>query len=42
MPEIPHNAAGPRMDPPVSDPVPPRINPAATAAPVPEDDPAVK
>ena len=42
MPAMPHNAAGPRIDPPVSDPVPPRIIPAATAAPVPEDDPAVK
>src|SRR6185369_14958416 len=42
MPEMPQSAAGPRIDPPVSDPVPPRISPAATAAPVPEDDPAVK
>ena len=32
---MPHSAAGPRMLPPVSDPVPPRMNPAATAAPVP-------
>ena len=42
MPAMPQSAAGPRIDPPVSDPVPPRISPAATAAPVPEDDPAVK
>src|SRR4051812_9316148 len=42
MPAMPHSAAGPRIDPPVSDPVPPRIIPAATAAPVPDDEPAVK
>ena len=42
MPAMPHSAAGPRIEPPVSDPVPPRIIPAATAAPVPDDDPAVK
>ena len=42
MPAMPHSADGPRIDPPVSDPVPPRITPAATAAPVPDDDPAVK
>ncbi len=42
MPAMPHSAAGPRIEPPVSDPVPPRISPAATAAPVPDDDPAVK
>src|SRR5450759_2242217 len=42
MPAIPHSAAGPRMEPPVSEPVPPRISPAATAAPVPLLDPAVK
>ena len=42
MPAMPQSAAGPRIEPPVSDPVPPRIRPAATAAPVPEDDPAVK
>ena len=42
MPAMPHSAAGPRIDPPVSDPVPPMISPAATAAPVPDDDPAVK
>src|SRR5258708_28021564 len=39
---MPHKAAGPRIDPPVSDPVPPRISPAATAAPVPLLLPAVK
>ena len=42
MPAMPQSAAGPRIDPPVSDPVPPRISPAATAAPVPDDDPDVK
>ena len=33
---------GPRIEPPVSEPVPPSTIPAATAAPVPDDDPAVK
>src|SRR5476649_844375 len=42
MPAMPQSAAGPRIDPPVSDPVPPRMRPAATAAPVPDDDPAVQ
>src|SRR5579862_6496078 len=42
MPAMLHSAAGPRIEPPVSDPVPPRISPAATAAPVPDDEPAVK
>src|SRR4051794_10878969 len=42
MPAMPHSAAGPRIEPPVSDPVPPRIMPEATAAPVPDDEPAVK
>ena len=42
MPAMPQSAAGPRIEPPVSDPVPPMIRPAATAAPVPEDEPAVK
>ena len=42
MPATPHNAEGPRIEPPVSEPVPPMTRPAATAAPVPEDDPAVK
>ena len=41
IPAMPQNAAGPRMEPPVSEPVPPSTSPAATAAPVPEDDPAV-
>src|SRR6516225_2207398 len=34
MPAMPHSAAGPRIEPPVSVPMPPRINPAATAAPL--------
>ena len=42
MPAMPHSAAGPRIEPPVSEPVPPRISPAATAAPVPDEEPAVK
>jgi len=42
MPTMPQSAAGPRMEPPVSEPVPPRMRPAATAAPVPEEDPEVK
>ena len=42
MPAMPHSAAGPRIEPPVSEPVPPRIMPDATAAPVPDDEPAVK
>ena len=42
MPASPHSAAGPRIEPPVSDPVPPRIIPDATAAPVPDDEPEVK
>ena len=42
IPANPHSAAGPRIEPPVSDPVPPSTMPEATAAPVPEDDPAVK
>ena len=42
MPAMPQSAAGPRIEPPVSEPVPPRIIPAATAAPVPEEEPAVK
>src|ERR1700722_10459743 len=41
-PAIPHNAAGPRIEPPVSVPIPHRMTPAATAAPVPLLDPAVK
>ena len=39
---MPHSEAGPRIEPPVSEPVPPRIIPAATAAPVPLDEPEVK
>ena len=39
MPAMPHSAAGPRIEPPVSEPVPPRIMPDATAAPVPEKNP---
>src|ERR1700759_4370015 len=42
MPAIPHSADGPRIEPPVSEPVPPSTSPAATAAPVPDDEPAVK
>src|SRR5947209_8699506 len=42
MPAMPHSAAGPRIEPPVSEPVPPSTRPAATAAPVPDDEPAVK
>src|SRR5215467_11662831 len=42
MPAIPHSAAGPRIEPPVSDPVPPSTMPDATAAPVPDDEPEVK
>src|ERR1700712_736337 len=42
MPAMPHSAAGPRIEPPVSVPMPHRIMPEATAAPVPLDDPAVK
>ena len=42
MPAMPHNAAGPRIEPPVSVPMPPRNSPAATPAPVPLLLPAVK
>src|SRR5205823_10510818 len=42
MPAMPHRAAGPRIEPPVSVPIPPRISPAATPAPVPLLLPAVK
>src|SRR4051812_9053739 len=38
---MPHQDAGRRMEPPVSEPVPPRMTPAATAAAVPEEEPAV-
>ncbi len=36
---MPQNAAGPRIDPPVSDPRAPTVRPAASAAPEPLDDP---
>src|SRR4051812_49773311 len=36
---MPHQAAGPRIDPPVSVPIAPMHNPAATAAPEPEEEP---
>src|SRR5437667_28534 len=39
---MPHRAAGPRIEPPVSEPSAPGIKPAATAAPVPLDEPPVK
>src|ERR1700728_938226 len=42
MPAMPHSAAGPRIEPPVSEPVLPKMKPAATAAPVPDEEPAVK
>src|ERR1700716_4346050 len=38
-PAMPHHAAGPRIDPPVSLPIAPMHSPAATAAPDPDDDP---
>src|SRR5947207_11441229 len=39
---MPHRAAGPRIEPPVSEPSAPGTNPAATAAPAPLDEPPVK
>jgi len=42
MPVMPQSAAGERIEPPVSDPVPPSTKPAATAAPVPLLLPPVK
>ncbi len=36
---MPQYAAGPRIEPPVSDPIAMRTSPAATAAPEPDDDP---
>src|SRR5204863_441533 len=42
MPARPQKAAGPRIEPPVSLPVPPSTRPAATEAPVPLDEPPVK
>src|SRR5215212_7485873 len=41
-PVMPQNDAGPRIEPPVSDPSDAGINPAASAAPEPLDDPPVK
>ena len=38
IPASPHHAAGPRIEPPVSDPIAARTNPAAIAAPEPDDD----
>src|ERR1051326_1684467 len=42
MPARQQNAEGPRIEPPVSLPVPPSTRPAATEAPVPLDEPPVK
>src|SRR5215475_11161468 len=39
---MPHSAAGPRIEPPVSEPSAAGTNPAATAAPEPLDEPPVK
>ena len=39
MPTSPHRAAGWRIEPPVSEPMPSAANPAATAAALPPDDP---
>src|SRR5690554_2497625 len=39
---MPQRAAGPRIDPPVSDPIAPKTKPAATAAPEPLLDPPLK
>src|SRR5215218_6449898 len=36
---MPHQAAGPRIEPPVSVPIAPMHRPAATAAPEPEEEP---
>src|SRR5882724_8938648 len=36
---MPHQAAGPRIEPPVSVPIAPTHSPDATAAPEPDDDP---
>src|SRR5205085_11091533 len=41
-PARPHNEAGPRIDPPVSDPSAIGTSPAATAAPEPLEEPPVK
>mgnify|MGYP005807340105 CR=1 FL=1 len=37
---MPHTPAGPRIEPPVSEPIAPAQRPAATAAPEPLDEPA--
>jgi hypothetical protein len=42
MPEVPQSAAGLRVDPHVSDPVPPMINPAAMALALPLLEPEVE
>src|SRR5499425_2502642 len=42
MPDRPQKADGTRIEPPVSDPVPPSTKPAATAAPGPLEEPPVK
>src|SRR5215510_16277738 len=42
MPERPQKADGNRIEPAVSEPVPPSTKPAATATPVPLEDPPVK
>src|SRR5438105_3106599 len=39
---MPQKNAGPRIDPPVSDPMATRVRAAATAAPDPDDEPPVK
>src|SRR5262245_16280921 len=36
---MPEKAAGPRIEPPVSDPSEPTVSPAASAAPEPDDEP---
>src|SRR5215470_16441524 len=41
-PTTPHRDAGPRIDPPVSEPRATGTSPAATAAPEPDDEPPVK
>ncbi len=41
-PTMPHSEAGPRIEPPVSEPSATGTMPAATAAPDPDDEPPVK
>src|SRR4051794_36102574 len=41
MPTVPHQAAGPRIEPPVSDPIAMRTMRAAIAVPDPDDEPPV-